>query len=413
MRSSHLTYLEKAARQTILYHRADTLVRMILRTIVTNMGLLHAGMFIYDKNRKEYVAQFSRGASGMRIPAGFAKIRPHNPLIRYFTDKTLPFTKDNLLLERIGGLKRHSRAKRDKRVKNFLESLEVNLSLYGACACIPGFFRKDLIGLLFLGAKKNNRALNPEELDVLSVLSSDVVMSLKNAWLIEDLNHQLALNKRLFVQTVAALASSIEAKDKYTIGHTERVVKHALAIANNLRGRLRPDNSEKFLQDVRTAALLHDIGKIGVPESILCKVSSLNHQERLIIQQHPLIGANILQQVEEFKDVLLGVRYHHERYDGSGYPAGLKKQQIPLIASIIALADSFDAMTIDRPYQKALSLQSAIDEIKKNKGRQFTPCVVDAFLKIYPHRVRKTRQAVSRGDRTRDVSRARDGYKEP
>lgn len=397
MKSEHQKYLEKAARQTILIHRADTLVRLILRTIVTNMGLVHAGMFIYDHKKKEYIAKISRGAPGAKIPAGFAKIGSNNPIIRYFTDRRINFPKENLLIERIHGFLKTPKVRKNASLRKFLEDLKFNLSLYDARACIPGFFRHELIGILFLGEKKNKRKLAEEELGVLSVLASDVVMSLKNAWLIEDLNNQLNVNKRLFLQTVASLASSIEAKDKYTIGHTERVVTHALGIAQHLKNKVHTDDWDKFMQDLRIAALLHDIGKIGIPEHILNKVSPLNEEERNIIKNHPLIGANILKQIEEFKDVLLGVRHHHERYDGSGYPFGLKKKQIPLIASIISLADAFDAMTIDRPYQKALSLEGALEEIRKNKGKQFCPCVVDAFLKIYSKHAKQKPSDIDKG----------------
>ncbi|MDD5194337.1 MAG: HD domain-containing protein [Candidatus Omnitrophica bacterium] len=386
MKSEHQKYLEKAARQTILIHRSDTLIRLILRTIVANMGLDHAGMFIYDNKRHEYIVKISRGASGTKIPANFAKIGHDNPIIRYFTDRKINFPKENLLQDNVNSFLKNQRVKRDKRLKNFFEDLKFNLSLYNAKACIPGFFRQELIGVLFLGEKKNKSKLGEDELGVLSVLASDVVMSLKNAWLIEDLNNQLKINQRLFLQTVAALASSIEAKDKYTIGHTERVVKYSLGIAQHLPHKSRPGDWKKFIQDLRIAALLHDIGKIGIPENILNKTSSLNEEERAVIKNHPLIGANILKQIEEFKDVLLGVRHHHERYDGSGYPFGLKRRQIPLIAAIISLADAFDAMTIDRPYQKALNLEEALIEIKKNRGKQFSPLIIDAFLKIYSKR---------------------------
>jgi putative nucleotidyltransferase with HDIG domain len=259
----------------------------------------------------------------------------------------------------------------------------MNFSLYQAKACIPGFFRNDLVGILFLGGKENGKKFSEEELGFLSVLASDVVMALKNAWLIDDLNHQLKANKRLFLQTVSALASSIEAKDKYTIGHTERVVKHSLDIAYGLKKHIRIDNWDKFIEDLRIAALLHDIGKIGIPEKILNKENVLTAKERRIIENHPLIGANILNHIEEFREVLLGVKYHHERHDGKGYPYHLKGRQIPLIASIVSLADAFDAMTIDRPYHKSLSPQEAMKEIEGNKGQQFSPLVVDAFLKVY------------------------------
>ncbi|MFA5008656.1 MAG: HD domain-containing phosphohydrolase [Candidatus Omnitrophota bacterium] len=383
MKAEYHKKLQIAARQTILIHRADTLVRIILRTIVASLKVKHAGIFIYDKVKDEYVVKVSRGHSGIKVPAGFIKTRKDSPLIRYFTDKSIDFPKEHILWPKICRRIKSYKTKKDIKIKKFLEALKFELSLYEAKACIPGFFRKDLVGVLFLGEKRNKKSFGEEELRFLSVLASDVVMALKNAWLIEDLNRQLALNKRLLFQTVAALASSIEAKDKYTIGHTERVANYCLAIAYVLRKRGKIEKWEKFLENLKIAALFHDIGKIGIPESILNKEMALSDEEKKIIQNHPLIGANILNHIEEFKEALEGVRYHHEKYDGTGYPFHLKGRKIPLIASIIALADTFDAMVTDRPYRRAVSQDKAIEEIKKAKGIQFAPFVVDAFLNIY------------------------------
>lgn len=383
MREDYRRSLETAARQMILVHRADTLARLILRTILSNLKVKHAGILIFDKKRDEYVLKVSRGRSGFKIPAGFVKVKKNNPLIRYFTDKRLPFPKNIILADSIHRLAARSGEPSKKNLKNFLKDLEINLSLYQAKACIPGFYRNELVGILFLGDKKDKSRFSQDELGFLAVLASDVVMALKNTWLIEDLNRQLAINKRLFIQIVSALASSIEAKDAYTSGHTERVVQHSLLIAYNLKHVLRTKSWEKFTENLKIAALLHDIGKIGIPENILNKISSLSDEERKIIENHPSIGATILGHVEELGDVLAGVKYHHERYDGTGYPYHLKGRQIPLIAAIVCLADAFDAMTMDRPYHKALSYKDAIKEIRKNRGKQFAPSVVDAFLRAY------------------------------
>jgi HD-GYP domain-containing protein (c-di-GMP phosphodiesterase class II) len=364
-------------------HRADTLIRIILRTIVTSLKVKHAGIFIYDKVKDEYVVKVSRGHSGLKVPAGFIKVRKDNPLIRYFTDKSINLPKEQILWSKIISRIKYYKTKKDLKTKRFLEALKFDLSLYEAKACIPGFFRKDLVGVLFLGEKKNKKIFSEEELRFLSVLASDVVMALKNAWLIEDLNRQIGINKRLLFQTVAALASSIEAKDQYTIGHTERVANYCLAIAYVLKKRERIEGWEKFLENLKIAALFHDIGKIGIPESILHKETALSEEERKVIQNHPLIGANILNHIEEFRQALEGVKYHHEKYDGTGYPYHLKGRKIPLIASIISLADTFDAMITDRPYRKGMPQEKAIEEIKSVRGVQFAPSVVDAFLKIY------------------------------
>ena len=382
MKAGYRKDLEKIAKQMILIHRADILVKLILRTIVKTLAVKHAGIFIYDKARDEYVANLSRGSAGFKIPEGFVKLTKDNFLIRYFTDEQLDFPKDILTWDKLNRLLKSSKVRKNSELKNFLNGLKTNLSFYQAKVCVPGFFRKELIGLLFLGNRANSKKFTDDEAGFLAVLASDVVMAVKNAWLIEDLNRQLELNKCLFLQTVSALASSIEAKDKYTSGHTERVVEYSLAIAHILKKSRKIKDWEQFLEDLRIAALLHDIGKIGIPESVLNKPDYLTDDERRVIQEHPLIGVNILNHIDAFEYALLGVKHHHERYDGGGYPSHLKGRQIPLVAAIISLADAFDAMTTDRPYRKALSIKEAVAEIKRNKGKQFVPSVVNAFLKL-------------------------------
>ncbi|MCP4653171.1 MAG: HD domain-containing protein [Candidatus Omnitrophica bacterium] len=381
MRANHRKDLENIARQMILVHNADALIELVLRTIVSNLRVTHAGILIYDKTREEYVVKISKGRHGFKIPSGFVKVTKKNPLIEYFTNKKRNFPKDFILFTKIDEYIRNS--KKSRATRAFLQDLKVNLSFHQARVCVPGFFGKDLIGILFLGDKVSKKRFSEGELGFLSVLASDVVMALKNAWLVEDISTQLANNKRLFLQMVATLASSIEAKDKYTMGHTERVMEYSLDIANKMKNEKNIVDWGKFLENLKISALLHDIGKIGIPESILNKPDSLTDEERKVIRQHPLIGVNILKNVDELDEALLGVKFHHERYDGKGYPSGLSGEDIPFIASVISLADAFDAMTTDRPYRKALSLREAVAEIKRNKGKQFAPDVVDAFLKAY------------------------------
>jgi len=375
--------LEKTARQMIRVHRVDTLIRLILRTIMKNIKVKHSGIFLYDKYKDEYVIRVSKGKRGIKIPEGFAKIKKDNPLIRYFTDKELSsFGQDFLLYNRINYYLKYSHSKGRSDLVDFLEDLKDQLSLFQAKACIPGFFRNDLIGILFLGAKEASGVFRPEELGFLSVLASDVVMAIRNAWLFEDLNKQLDKNKKLFLNTVIAFATAIEAKDKYTSGHTERVVEYSLIIAKVL-SKTDSRISSEFIENLRVAALLHDIGKIGIPEEILNKKGILTGEEKEFIFEHPLIGANILNPIGEFKEIIVGVKYHHERWDGKGYPFGLKGEETPLIAAIIAVADSYDAMTTDRPYKKALSREDALKEIKRNSGKQFNPRVVGAFVEAF------------------------------
>lgn len=230
----------------------------------------------------------------------------------------------------------------------------------------------------------------------MSALSSDVVMAIQNANLFQDLNEQLLKNKNLFLQTVFALSSAIEAKDQYMQGHTERVTRYALVIAHNLMrsnqvivdnlkviDKVTDADIKKFLENLRISAMLHDIGKIGIPEAILNKKLELNDLEREEIKKHTYIGAKILSEVNEFYEPVLGVKHHHERYDGTGYPEGLAGEKIPFIARIISVADAYDAMTTDRPYRVALTKEKALLIIEAGKSKQFDASIVDAFLLAY------------------------------
>jgi len=182
--------------------------------------------------------------------------------------------------------------------------------------------------------------------------------------------------ERLFKSIIDSLVASLDARDEYTKGHSERVRLYSTEIAREL------GFGKNELSRLQLSAILHDIGKIGVPDSVLNKPGNLLPEEYEIIKRHPVIGYEILKYVEDFEDVREGVKYHHERFDGSGYPEGLKGNEIPTFARIIAVADTFDAMTSNRTYRKALPFEVALNEISKGKGTQFDPEIVNAFLKV-------------------------------
>ncbi len=370
--------LENTARLMILVHRVDILVKLILRTIVRILRIEHASLLLYDKKRDAYVAYVSRGKMGVKVPKGFTKIGKDDTLIRYFTDASMRlWDTPYLLLDILETASLTLSAE-----KPWLEDLRNEFLLYNARACIPGFYRDTLIFALFLGAKKDGSSYAAEELDFLTVLSSDAVMAIQNAWLFEDLSDQFTKNKNLFFQTTLALAGAIEAKDPYTQGHTARVAQYSLLLLEELgaRGLVQRQELERLRENLRIAAFLHDIGKIGVPESILNKNGFLTESERVEIEKHPLIGVSILNNVDEFKEPILGVKYHHERFDGKGYPERLKGDQIPFIARIVAVADVYDAITTDRPYRRGLPKEQALAVIEQEKGKQFFPEIADAFI---------------------------------
>lgn len=180
-------------------------------------------------------------------------------------------------------------------------------------------------------------------------------------------------SKQIYWNTIAALTEAIDAKDVYTAGHSQRVAEISTYIAYEL------GLTQKEIDTIHYGALLHDIGKIGVPETILNKKGRLTDDEFFAIKKHPVIGTNILRSIEFLEDALNIVRFHHERYDGTGYPEGLKGEGIPLAARIVGVADSWDAMTSNRSYRKALPFSIAIQEIEKNTGTQFDPFVIKAL----------------------------------
>ncbi len=182
--------------------------------------------------------------------------------------------------------------------------------------------------------------------------------------------------RRLFEQSVATLVNAIDAKDKYTHGHSSRVAMYSMKLAelNN--------KTSKECNEIYFAGLLHDVGKIGVPVSIINKVGKLTDEEYDIVKQHPVTGANILKSVKEYPFLSLGARYHHERYDGKGYPEGLKGEDIPEFARIIAVADAYDAMTSKRSYREPLPQPKVREECEKCAGTQFDPLYAKLMVQL-------------------------------
>jgi HD-GYP domain-containing protein (c-di-GMP phosphodiesterase class II) len=198
---------------------------------------------------------------------------------------------------------------------------------------------------------------------------------------IEQLKKAANENHLLFINSVRMLAAAIDAKDPYTRGHSERVARYSIAIGKNLK------LPEQEMRNLRISALLHDVGKIGIDDRILRKPGALSDDEFEVMKGHPAKGAAIMSGVAQLIDIVPGMKYHHEKWGGGGYPDSLEGEQIPMQARIVAIADTFDAMTTNRPYQKAMELNYVVDKIKSFAGTRFDPRVVEAFV-----------QAVKRGD---------------
>jgi len=236
--------------------------------------------------------------------------------------------------------------------------------------CVPMKVKKKIIGVLEAINKKGKGQFDKEDLSLLTSLADQVAIALDNSRLYQEL-------EEMFFQTAESLADAIEKRDPYTGGHTQRVTLYSQAIAKYLQ--LKP-LEKKWL---KIASLLHDIGKIGVEDDILKKRERLSPEEFNIIKRHSDMGAEILEHVRQLREIVPGVRYHHEHVNGKGYPDGLRGKEIPILAKIVAVADTYDAMTTDRPYRKAMEKEAAVEELKICSGTQLDKEVVEAFIQAY------------------------------
>jgi len=236
--------------------------------------------------------------------------------------------------------------------------------------CAPLRIKGEIRGTLTIANRKKAGPFTEEDLEILSTIAAQASIAINNANLYED-------QEATYLATVQALVSTIEASDAYTRGHSERVRHYSMALG----ARLGLDTLAS--KNLEQAAILHDIGKIGIDLSLLHKEGSLSYGEIEQLQQHPHIGNKILEPIHFLKNVRTIIAQHHERFDGKGYPAALPGEDIMLEAKILAVADSFDAMTSDRPYRKALSHEVAIQELIDCSGTQFDPEVSRVFVQLY------------------------------
>ena len=233
---------------------------------------------------------------------------------------------------------------------------------------LPIFYKNSRLGFISAFSRRI-RHFTKEEIRILNVFASQIALAIQTARSYEDIRMN-------YFNTIHALVLAIEARDPFTHGHTDRVTKYSVEIGRALR------LSENEIELLRYASEVHDVGKISIPDFILNKPGRLTPSERAIIELHPVKGEEMLEPLEFLRPVIPVVRHHHERYDGTGYPDGLEKNRIPLMSRIIACADSFDAMTSERPYRKRkLTIEEAISEIKNNSGSQFDPQIAQLFIK--------------------------------
>ncbi len=234
---------------------------------------------------------------------------------------------------------------------------------------VPLKIKTKVIGVLNINSPKNKKQFNDRDLKLITILADQAAMRLDNIELFNNL-------QSFYFEMVQTLARAIDAKDAYTYDHADRARKYAKEIA------IKMNLPYTIVRNIEYAALMHDIGKIGIADNILLKKEKLTEKESKILRTHPTIGYKILAPVKFLAPVAPMVLYHQEWYDGSGYPEGLAKEEIPLGARIVAVIDAYDAMTSNRPYRKALPIDKAVEELYNGAGKQFDPKIVDTFIEI-------------------------------
>ncbi|EQB63510.1 MAG: hypothetical protein RBG1_1C00001G1089 [candidate division Zixibacteria bacterium RBG-1] len=234
----------------------------------------------------------------------------------------------------------------------------------------PLLAKGKVIGVLNLIRSEKLNPFSSGQMQTMGIIASKASTILENTKLYEELENT-------YLSVITTLANAIEARDFYTAGHTERVSRWAVTLAKKLNW------PELKIKEVRMGSILHDIGKIGIPDHILNKPASLTKQEFEIMKTHPEIGVRILQGITFLTPALPYVLYHHERYDGKGYPKGLLGENVPLEGRLMSIVDTFDAITSDRPYRKNLGYDKAVQEIKDNTGKQFDAEMAKAFLEAW------------------------------
>jgi len=392
--------LRDVARSMVRLKRPDRLLKLITRFIDRQFGLAHASLLVLDPKKEHYVFVNSKGTK--RLPMGLVKFDSDHPLVQWFSgsQKKLPFQKDFLFLSDVKKmlsraefrLASNSKADHLAGIQKTMQNLKVEL-------LVPGYFKDTLVGLLMLGRRLNGRCFTTQEVTFFQTLAHDCSMAVKTAEYNQNLveqNQELARRleeiermrtkeQRTYYEIMRSLAEEVHAKEPYIFGHVSEVERLGMMTAREMGMDLSGNN-----KDLLSAALiLHDVGKIGIPDNILCKPGQLTQEEWRVMKTHVEKGARILEPLTDFKKVREIIMAHHERFDGSGYPRGLKGDEISIEARIICVVDSFHAIVSSRCYREGRSIDFAIHEVLNCAGTQFDPVVVDAFLRALKKELQK------------------------
>ena len=232
----------------------------------------------------------------------------------------------------------------------------------------PLVYKDKVLGVMLVSDKNTHKPFNRDDMLLLKNVTAQTSVAIRNYQLNEDI-------EKTYLDTITALAVAVEAKDPYSRGHIERVAEYVERLGRQM------NLDEEMMRILRNGAILHDVGKIGVRDEVLKKDGPLTLEEQKEMREHVIIGVNIIKPIRSMSALSDLVRYHQEFYDGSGYPDGLKGEEIPLTARILKVCDAYDAMTTDRPYRKAFTLKETKEELISKSGKEFDPKIVEEFIK--------------------------------
>lgn len=395
--------LRDIAKSMVRLKRPERLLKLITRFIDRELGLSHTSLLVRDEKRQRFIFVDSKGRR--RFPLGLLKIDADDALVRWFEQGPpkidgIKFRDDCLdrrVIEQARGNKRWKTLPDD--VRQNIDRVAKAMEDFKAHLAVPGYFKDSLIGLLLLGKKTDGRRFTDSEIAFFEILTQDCSMAVKTAEYhqsiiaqnkelgarVEEIEKLRKKERETYYQIMRSLAQEVYEKDNYTFGHVTQVERLGIMTAKemglNLTGRDR---------EVLCAGLiLHDVGKIGIPDHILKKPGSLNQDEWKVMKTHVEKGAKILEHLSDFKEALEIVRCHHENFDGSGYPRGLKGDRVPLFARIVSVVDAFHAIVSTRCYSKGRPAEAAFEELKRCAGTQFDPVVVDAFIRAMKREMKK------------------------
>jgi len=348
-KTSELTILFEIGREITSSLRLNKVLSTIVERISDVLGIERCSIVLLDENKDELFIAAAKGVPQEVISQTRIK-RGKEISGRIFENK------EPILVEDI---------EKDPRFAKENEERYYT----GSFISVPLIFKGRAIGVINVNNKRSREIFSKDDLRFVEGVANQASIAIENARLYSNL-------EGIYLQIVSALTSVIELKDHYTKGHSDRVTKYAMAIAEAMG--LSPSQVEI----IRLSCQLHDLGKIGIQEYILTKPAKLTEEEWGEIKLHPLKGVEILRPLTFLKDEMKLVEQHHERYDGKGYPYGLHADSIDVRARIMAVADSFDAMTTERPYAKGLTLSEAKEEIRRCGGTQFDPKIVEVFINL-------------------------------